>query len=272
MHKVVKYSGSFNKTYCEDSLLTKVKDRFSFNYNGEIYVENLDLIIKEYKISSNLHKDAYKRNSERVIKKNKDYCLSPQFYRMYDYNYYTELQKKVLAFSVTESVSTILRLQKKKLNEACIIINNAELEINKSIIYQLAQRCRYLILCFPKYNTKGEKIYEDLINRFGISTIIINDVLKSANKADFIITCSPLLNNITTPIWYLDNSISPQIYNNIAINNISYKSQWANINTLEPEMLGVLLKLLKGDNIEEVLDSNKIYIEAIKFNDYTIKL
>jgi hypothetical protein len=268
MYKVLKYIGSFKRVYFENSVFSKVKDKFSFNYNGECYVEKLDLLIREYKIPSNLHKNAYERNLDRIMCKNKNFYLSPQFYRMYDYNYYTQMQKKILSFAVEQSISSILRLQKKSLYDACIVINNAEYKINEYIICELAKKCRYLILCVPEKCKKGEEIYEKLISNLGISTLITNDSSKC--KADFIITCSPVLYNVSCPIWYIDNSICPRSYNNIVINKIFYNSPWAKIERMEPEMLAIVLKLLEGNDIEDIMDNNKINMESINFNDYRI--
>lgn len=272
MNKIINYSFDIKKIYFNNSLWSKIKDGLYLKHNGNIYIKNLDTMIKNYRFPPNFDRNAYHRNLDSIKRKNKECFFSPQGYRIYDYNYYTTMQKKVLAYSIVESIRSILRLQQKSLFDASVLINNADYPINKYIIYGIAEWCKYITLVYNDNLRKKNKIVDYVVTNFGVSPIITNNINYAIKKADFIVTATPIIEKVNCPIWYLDNSLKPNSFDNIHINNVCYKTEWTHEDIVSPEMLGAFLGILKERSLEKGLENNKIYLDKIKFNNNIIYL
>ncbi|GAA0181552.1 hypothetical protein SH2C18_40720 [Clostridium sediminicola] len=272
MKKIIKYSSDLKNIYYNKSFWARVKDAFYLRHDGDIYIKSLDVIVKNYRFPSNFDDEAYVRNVNKILKKNKGSLLCPQSHRLYDYKYSTDFQKKALSYSIVESVRSILRLQKKSLFNACIVINNAEYDINRNIIYEISKWCKYIVLVSEWDNQKNRKIFDYLVSNFGVSPIITDDIIPFINKADFIITATPIYIKVLCPIWLLDNSLRPSSFDNIHINNVSYKTEWADEDIVTPELLGAFFEVAKEKSIEKAFENNKVYLDKIKFDNKIIEL
>lgn len=272
MDKIIKYSSDLKKIYYDKSFWSKIKDRFYLRHDGNTYIKSLDIIIKNYRFPSNFDVEAYDGNVNRILKKNKGGLLCPQSYRIYDYNYYTNFQKKVLSYSIVESIRNLLRLQKKSLFSASIVINNADYDINKYTIYEISKWCKYITLVSKGNKQKNKKMFDYLVSNFGVSPIITDDIIPVIKKADFIITATPILKKALCPIWHLDNRLRPSSFDNIHINNVSYKTEWTDEDIVTPELLGAFFEVTKEKSLERAFENNRVYLDKIKFNNKIIEL
>lgn len=267
MNPVLYVKSNLKEPYEEDSLLVRIKDRFSISLRGESFVKELGLNIASVKLPPNFNKKSYLQNMEIAKKylKGKDMSLAPKTFRNFDYELLNSFQKNLFAYGVIQSVQLMLRMRKKSIKNSCIVIYDAAHNINSGIIFELAKRCKYCVL-LSRDLKKISEISDYVIANYGISPIVTNDFQYALNKGDFIIS-SENIENKDKFIWYINNMYIPKNINT-AINDVTYSVPWQMEDTeITSELLGAILSQMEEKDVESSLKYNGIYLDKIKFNE-----
>lgn len=263
----------FKRIYNNNSLWGRIKDKLYTKYEGEIFIKELGISISNITLPPNFNDKAFKKNVYNI---NKKFCrgtssLALKSFRKLDYYFYDEFQKKLFAYSVVKSIQLLLMMRNKSIKSNCILIFDAADYINEYIIYNLAQKAKYIIL-LSKDLRKIEMLQEDIICNYGVSPIVTSDFDLAIKYADFIVMSRKLDLDAKCPIWYVDNMYLPKRYNGIIVNDVTYESPWENKNfKLTSELLGAILNIMQIKDIEKFLQDNKIFIKDIEFKSIKSK-
>lgn len=269
MNSVICVSCDVIHAYEEYNFRSRIRDRFKVASQGESFIKELGIKIAQVKLPPNFNNLAYTKNMERVkgFIKRGNVELAPKTFRNLDYNILSDYQKSFFAYSVVKSVQLMLRVRNKSIKNSCIVVFDAKDVINKSIIFELAKVCKYLVLLSEK--TSSIRVIGDyLIANYGISPVVSNDFIYALNSADFVITSREIKSNVTCPVWCLDNTYKPEFNKSKFINDVFYSVPWQIENReMSIELLGAVLSIMGERDVERSLNSSGIYIDKIKFND-----
>lgn len=269
MNSIIYINCDVKSAYDEYSIRSRIKDRFCVASQGESFIKELGIKIAQVKLPPNFNNLAYMKNIERAkgfIKKGR-VQLAPKTFRNLDYKILNDYQKNFFAYSVVKSVQLMLRIKNKSIKNSCIVVYDAEDFINRSIIFELAKVCKYFVLLSKNIKNIGV-ISDYVISNYGVSPVVSNDFRYALNNADFIITSRKIINNVTCPVWCLDNTYNPNLSETKFINDVFYNVPWQiENNEMSIELLGAVLNIMGERDVEKSLSSSGIYIDKIKFND-----
>lgn len=271
MKPIVFVDSILNNVYDDGSFWAAIKDKFKISCENEWFIKDLSLKITNVKIPANFNKKAYIKNISRASKVagEKDIRLAPKTYRCFDYELYTDFQKQLLGYSITESIKLMLRLKNKSIKNSCIVVYDAADIINKSIIYELSKEAKYIIL-FSNKITDIKRIQEYVTALYGVTPVITQDSTFALNSADFMV-CSRQITVKNIPVWYIDNAYIPQSIRNNIINDVTFSTPWSVGNVpMTPEILGAILGQMEEKNVEKSLQYNGVHIDEIRFNDLVL--
>jgi hypothetical protein len=270
MNPIVYVSADLKKAYQDDSFLGKVRDRLRINVEGESFIDELGLKIARIKLPPNFNQKAYEKNmavTQRFMKK-KDAVFAPKTFRYLDYNLLNEFQKRLFAYGIINSIKLLLRTSKKSIKSSCIVIFDAEDDVNYNAVCELAKECRYFILLSNNLK-KASSLSDYIIGNYGVSPIVTSDYDYAMGKADFIISSRDIETN--KPTWYINNFYMPQSTLALAVNDISFAVPWKTDGLeFSFELLGAVLSQMQERDVEKALKYNGIYLDKIKFNELTI--
>ena len=269
MNSIIYINCDVKSAYEEYNFRSRIKDRFKVASQGESFIQELGIKIAHVKLPPNFSNLAYTKNIERAksfVKKGK-VQLAPKTFRNLDYNILTDYQKKFFAYSVVKSVQLMLRIKNKSIKNSCIVVFDAEDFINRSIIFELAKVCKYFVLLSEKLSNV-RVISDYVIANYGVSPVVSNDFKYALNNADFIITSRKIKNNVSCPVWCLDNTYKPDAGKAKFINDVFYNVPWQIENKeMSIELLGAVLSIIGESDVDKFLSGGGIYIDKIKFND-----
>lgn len=275
MYPVAHIVSDVGSKYNTDDWLTRIKERFATGITGESFIKELGLRICEVAVPPNFNEAAYSRNLQLAVRKvgRANVYMAPGTLRLYDFKYYSSFQKRIFAYSVINSIQLLLRMHNTSIKSSCLAIYDASDEINKEIIFEAAKNCRYIILVSQNMD-KLNKMCNYIINEYGTSPVITNDMFYSFKEADFIITSRKLVLDRDIFVWHIDNSYDGEIRRQKSINNVAYSVPWnSGYDTMPPELMGAILCQIAGKrNIEEAIKYNGIYIDSITYNGRTLDL
>lgn len=267
MNPIVYVNTDIKKAYYDESFLGKIKDRLRISFEGESFIEELDLKIACVKLPPNFNPKAYKTNMETTKKymKKRKTLLAPKTSRYLDFELLNDFQKKLFAYGIVNSIKLILRIKNKSIKSSCIAVYDAAEDINRHIIYELSKECKYCILLSNNISATS-RLRDYVTANYGISPIITTDEAYALSKADFVISSKNLeVNNL---VWYIDNLFSPEESRSLAVNDISFAVPWKKDNlNFSFELLGAILSQMQEKDIEASLKYNGIYLDKILFND-----
>ena len=271
--KPVVYAKSNIETYYENnSLFSRIKDRFKINLIDESFVQELNLRITHLEIPPNFNKTAYLRNINyaSTFIKNRKVSLAPKTLRRMDYYLFNRFQKELFAYGIMKSIQLILRIKNKSIKNSCIVIYDACDDINKEIICMLAKNAKYMIFLSDNIK-KNLNLGEYVVANYGISPIITQDKQYAFKNSDFIVSSRKIEINKNTPIWYFDNGYVPGnvLY---SVNDVSYVTPWNIQGDVTTELLGAILSQMDEKDVEVSLKYNGIYLDKIKFNDNVLDI
>ncbi|HEY5525669.1 MAG TPA: hypothetical protein VIK26_10095 [Clostridium sp.] len=256
-------------TYCKFSRLGRIIDGFKTKCTSQELIKEIETEIKYIDIPANINNQAYKYNVIRASKRYlpKDSILCPCGVRLYDYQFLSDFQKRMLAFSVVESIRIVLLKSRKSLKKANILVDDGCKAENKFIIEELAKEARNIVV-LTKDIRKSEKLREFIIYNYGTTLEILHRE-EDIGEVDFIISSEEKAYNCQR-IWYLNNFYSPN-KEGVFINKVAFKAPWDSKNKLfSPELLGGILKGEKKIDIKDLIRKNDIILEEISFNSKDI--
>lgn len=264
---VIYATTELEKSYSDNNLWGKIKDKIYTRYEGEYLIKDLGITVSKVKFPPNFHESAFQRNVYEINKKfgSNNSSLALKTIRKLDYYFYSDFQKKLLAYSVVKSIQLILMTRQKSISNSCILVFDGADEINRYIVFELAKKSKFFILLSNNVR-KTRELCDYIISNFGSSPVVTNDIDFALKSADFIITSKPLNISSESPIWYLDNTYSPKKYDNLIINDVSYSTPWqVEELDLTPELLGAIFANNKIEDIEAFLEENKVFIKNVGF-------
>lgn len=272
MNKIIYIDSNLKKMYDDNGFWGRIKDKIYTKYQGESFIKNLGVSILKVKLPPNFNENAFKRNVFSINKKlgSDNSSLAIKTFRKMDYYFYSDLQKRVFAYSVVKSIQLILMTRKKSIKQNCILVYDAADDINKYIIHELAKKARSFILLSNNIR-KTRVLCDYIVSNYGISPILTNDLEYAIRDSDFIITSRPLVISKKCPVWYLDNMYIPEKTKDMIINEVNYLTPW-NIDGLNvtPELLGAIFSRDKIKDIDEFLKENEIFLGEIKFKSHGV--
>lgn len=270
MNPVIYVSTDIKKAYQDYSFLGKIKDRVRINVEGESFIEELKLKVARIKLPPNFNEKAYERNisvTQKYFRK-KSSVIAPKTFRYLDYNLLNDFQKRLFAYGIINSIKLILRTSQKSIKSSCIVIFDAEDDINHSIICELAKECGYFILLSGNLS-KTSNLSDYIMANFGVSPIVTSDYNYAMSKADFVISSRNI--DVIKPIWYINNFYLPNTSDAIVVNDISFAVPWKTDGLeFSFELLGAVLSQMEEKDIEKALKYNGVYLDRIKFNELTL--
>lgn len=267
--------------YCKFSRLGRIIDGFKTKCTSQELIKEVGTEIKYIDVPANINNQAYKYNIIRSLKRyasknsyapkdsytHKNSILCPCGVRLYDYQFLSDFQKRMLAFSVVESIRIVLLKSRKSLKKANILVDDGGKAENKFIIEELAKEARNIVV-LTKDIKKSEKLREFIIYNYG-TTLEILDREEDIGEVDFIISSEEKPYNCQR-IWYLNNFYSPN-KEGLFINKVAFKAPWdSKIKLFSPELLGGILKEEKKIDIKDLIRKNDIILEEISFNSKDI--
>ncbi|EJO5347457.1 hypothetical protein NRP93_001536 [Clostridium botulinum] len=273
MIPIISINSNMIKSYNKNNFLFKIKDRGLTSFTRSYFIEELNVLISKVKISPNFNEKAYYRNIKRAIRysRHKEFVLAPNTFRFLDYYLLNDFQKELFAFSVSESIKTILRLKGKSIRNSCIVIFDAKKDYVFNIINSISKEAKYIILISDDLN-KLSRLNDYIIANYGVTPIITKNIRNSFMKADFIITTEDVHIIKDIPVWYINNT---KIYKNKGVcnvNNITYKVPWESNVDFNPELLGAILCQMDKKTAEEAIIYNGIVLDKIRFNEEIVKI
>lgn len=269
MNNVVYIDCMLKRTYKDEGIWGKIKDKFYTRFEGESFIEELNTRIYKVKLPPNIHEKAFKKNLNTIYKrfrKNPHSAIALKTYRYLDYPFYTEFQKNLLAYSVVKSIQLILMTRNKSIKKDCIAVYDAADEINRPIIIELSQKSKYLILVSNNIKrTRG--LCDYIICNYGISPIVTDDVKYAVLSSDFIVTSRPLEEEVNCPLWCLDNMYVPPNTKDVIINEVTFKAPWK-LQGMEitSELIGGIFNGSSEKNIDRLLYNNGLMFNETIFN------
>lgn len=274
MRSVVYVNADIKKFYEDSTLLGRIKDRLRISFFRESFVKELSLNICQVRLPSNFNKQSYYANLSIARKKVKikDTTLAIKTYREFDYDFFNDFQKELMAFSVTNSAKLVLRNRHKSIRDSCIVIYDGADDINFHVICYMAKEAKYVVLLSSNI-VKISGIAEYIIANYGMTPIITSDVEYALRTADFIVTSRAVDLNSKAAIWYLNNKYIPVRGDNTIINDVTYNVPWILDGIdMSPELLGTILCQMEEIDVEKSLKYNGIFLDEIKFNDKSLIL
>lgn len=274
MRSVVYVNADIKKFYEDSTLLGRIKDRFKISFFRESFVKELNLNICQVKLPSNFNKQSYYANLSIARKKVKikDTTLAIKTYREFDYDFFNDFQKELMAFSVTNSTKLVLRKRHKSIRDSCIVIYDGADDINFHVICYMAKEAKYVVLLSSNIG-KISRIAEYIIANYGMTPIITSDIEYALRAADFIVTSREVDLNSRATMWYLNNKYIPVRGDNTIINDVTYNVPWILDGIdMSPELLGTILCQMEEIDVEKSLKYNGIFLDEIKFNDKSLIL
>ncbi|PRR80047.1 hypothetical protein [Clostridium vincentii] len=256
-------------TYCKFSRVGRIIDGFKTKCTSQELIKEVGAQIKYIDIPANINDEAYKYNIIRASKRysTKNSILCPCGIRIYDYQFLSDFQKRMFAFSVVESMRIVLLKSGKSLKKAEILVDDGCKNENKFIIEELAKEARNIVI-LTKDITKSEKLREFIIYNYGATLEILyreDDI----GEVDFIISSEQKEYNCQR-VWYLNNLYSPN-KQGLFINETAFKIPWdSKIKLISPELLGGIIKDVKKIEIKDLIRKNNIILEEISFNSKDI--
>jgi hypothetical protein len=262
-------------TYCKFSRLGRIIDGFKTKCTSQELIKEVAAEIKYIDIPANINNKAYKynviRSSNRYAPKNRyeqeNSILCPCGVRLYDYQFLSDFQKRMMAFSVIESIRMVLLKSEKSLKKANILVDDGGKDENKFIIEELAKEVRNIVV-LTKNIKKTQKFRDFIIYNYGATLEILHRE-EDIGDLDFIISSEEKLYNCQR-VWYLNNFYSPN-KEGVFINKVAFKTPWeSKIKLFPPELLGGILKEEKKIDIKDIIRKNDIILEEISFNSKDI--
>jgi len=272
MNKVLYVDAILDKAYKNNTFLGRLKDNFYRNFEGKSYISNLDTIIYKVKLPPNFNEQAFKRNIYKIRKKFNNYNISTMALstnRFLDYNFYTEFQKKFLAYSVVKSIQLLLRTRNKSIRKNYIAVYDSIDIINKYIVLELSKNSKCLILVSNNMR-KNRELCDHITRDYGVSPIITDDIKYVSKHSDFIISSKPLDCLVECPLWCLDNMYIPKERKDIVVNKVTYTTPW-DFEDIEvtSELLGGIFNYYKEEEqIDQFLYNKGILIKDAKFESF----
>jgi hypothetical protein len=255
--------------YCKFSRLGRIIDGFKTKCRSQELIKEVGIGIKHIDIPMNMKKEAYKYNIIRASKRYsmKDAILCPCGIRLYDYEFLSEFQKRMIAFSVVESIRVVLLKKHKTLKKASILVDDGCRDRNKYIIEELAKEARNIVVLTSDIR-KFQKLREFIIYNYGTTLEILykeEDII----EVDFIISSEGKIYS-SQSVWYLNNLYNPN-KDGLFINEVAFKVPWENkIKFFNPELLGGIFNEGKKVDIQDLIRKNDIIMEKISFNSKDI--
>lgn len=274
MRPVVYINSDIKGFYEDNTLIGRIKDRFKISFLGESFIKELNLNVWKVKLPPNFNKKSYYANLEIVRRKvkSKDAGFAIKTYRQFDYNFFNNFQKELMAFSVAKSSKLVLRTRHRSIRDSCIVIYDAADDISFHVICYMAKEAKYVVL-LSKNITKINTISEYIVANYGIAPIITADVEYALKAADVIVTSRMIPLNSRAAVWCLNNRYIPLREHNTIINDVTYNVPWMLDGIdMSPELLGSILCQMEEMDVEKSLKYNGIFLDEIKFNDNTLVL
>lgn len=274
MKPIVYINADIKNSYEDNSLIRRIKDRFRISILEESFIKELNLNITRVKLPPNFHKKAYYTNLNiaRRKSKNKDTGFAPKTYRQFDYVFFNNFQKELMALGIAISSKLILRTRHQSIRDSCIVIYDAADDINFHTICHMAKEAKYVVL-LSKDITKTKIIGEYINANYGIAPIITYDMSYALKSADFIVTSRAIDINSNAAVWHLNNKYIPIRDNDTIINDVTYSVPWKLGDfDMSPELLGSILCQMEEVDVEKSLKYNGIFLDKIKFNDNILVL
>lgn len=272
MIPIVYITSNSENAYEDGTFWGSVKDRFKILNDGLVYIDDLKLQIAKTIMPPNFHEKAYLKNISMASKRSKfeDVVLAPKTNRLMDFKLFTGFQKNFCAYSVVKSMELMLRLRKKSIKNSCIVVYDASDAIMREVIFETAKKAEYII-CVSNNITNLRKLQDCVVTEFGVSPIITPDLNFAIKCSDFIVCSRKYTFNCKSPVWYMDNNYIPEQTGLDYANDVVYKTPWDSGEiSMAPELLGAILYQMQGKDIEESLKYNGIYLNEIRFNDFTL--
>lgn len=274
MKPIVYISTNVKKSYEDNSIMTRIKDRFKICFSGKNFIKELNLSIVNVSLPPNFHEKSYYSNLGIVKKtiRNKEAALAIKTYRKLDYNLFNDFQKGLMAYGIVRSSKLILRMMNKSIRDSCIVIYDAADDMNFDIISNMAKEAKYIVLLSENI-TRTNTIGEYVIANYGITPIVTSDIRYAFKSADFIINSKAMDLNSKAAIWYLNNIYTPGKCDQTVINDVTYDVPWQlDGMDMSSELLGSILCQMEEKDIERSLQYNGIFLDKIKFNEDTLVL
>ena len=263
----IRLKGKYN--YCKFSRFGRLVDGFKIKCTSQELIKEVAAEIKYIDVPANINNQAYKYNIIRASRRygQKDSVLCPCGARLYDHKFLSEFQKKMMAFSVVESIRAVLLKSHKSLKTANILVDDGCKDENKYVIEELSKEARNIVV-LTKDIRKFQKLREFIIYNYG-TTLEILYKEEDIGEVDFIISSERKVYN-SQRVWYLNNFYSPS-KEGIFINKVSFKVPWdCKIKVFSPELLGGILKEEIKIDIKDLIRKNNIILEEISFNSKDI--
>jgi len=263
----IRLKGKYN--YCKFSRLVSLVDGFKTKCTSQEIIKEVGAHIKYIDVPANINSQAYKYNIIRSSRRygHKDSILCPSGVRLYDYKFLSEFQKRMVAFSVVESIRAVLLRSHKSLKTANILVDDGCKDENKYVIEELSKEARNIVILTNDIR-KFQKLREFIICNYG-TTLEILYKEEDLIGVDFIISSERKVYN-SQRVWYLNNFYSPS-KEGIFINKVAFKVPWdCEIKVFSPELLGGILKDEIKIDIKDLIRKNNIILEEISFNSKDI--
>ena len=256
------------KIYERYDIISRVKDRLSIRLTDEKYIKDLNLSVKKVSFPMNLNIKSYIKNIEAAKRflNDKNGYIAPRVWRKIDYNFYSKFQKDLLAYSITISIQTILRLKNKSIRNSCIIIYDpVDPQIYESVM-MISRFAKYIVFLTEDV-AKATRISDYVMANYGVSPIVTRDKNYAFKIGDFVITSKAESIPIDKPIWILDNLFDDRDNNQGYINDVAYSVPWFGEESVSLELLGAVLSQMEEKDVEKSLKYNGVYLNHILFND-----
>lgn len=271
MKPVIYINNSSGNLYDSGNFWTGVKDRFNVVHDRDYYIKEIGLNVSKVLLPPNINSNAYNRNI-KIARKfiSGEAYLAPKTYRIKDYSIMSTFQKKLFAYSVSKSLQTVLSTMNKDIRNSCIVVYDASDDINRIIIEEISKIAKYIVLLSDDLK-KVDLIRKYIIANFGVSPVITNDIDYAINSAECIVCSKMYKIRNKIPVWFNDNLYIPYNEDIIAINDVTFSTQWETHDLImSPEIIGAILMQMDEKDIDKALKYNGIYINYIRFNELVV--
>lgn len=251
------------KAYFENGRITRFLDALKVIKREPIVISEIDRRILPIIIPPNFNREAYFYNISRVRGKFKNYQASVRGNRIYDLDYLSNFQKRILAFGIVKSIGLLLMNKQKSIRNSIIGIDDGGNNRMMPIIEECAKYYKRIVLISNNYKS-ANRIRSYIIANYGVSPELLIGQ-EDYKYIDFIISEKNKEYN-SNGIWYLDNLYKPGNVKNIIVNDLSF-SMDSFKEKFSPELLGILINQNPGkcEEIENFIKLNNIKIEEIRF-------